>query len=104
MAGMQRKGMPSSREVGIGRDQQRFEGTMARSLQPARDPGRRLARRRNRGLDLALLVIVAGLLGVQAVGLVFPELAPSLACLGMSPGALLWACVVAALAGFAHER
>lgn len=77
---------------------------MARSLQPARDPGRALARRRGGGLGLALLAVLAGLLGVQLVGIVFPDLAPSLACLGMSPVALLWASVAAALAGFAHER
>jgi hypothetical protein len=77
---------------------------MARSLQPARDPGRSLARRRKPGLDLALLLVLAGIAGVQAVGVVFPDLAPSLACFGLSPGSLLWACMVAALAGFAHER
>jgi hypothetical protein len=77
---------------------------MARSLQPARDTGRSLARRRGRGLDLALLLVLAGIVGVQAVGIAFPELAPSLASLGMAPRWLLWACVVAALAGFAHER
>jgi hypothetical protein len=77
---------------------------MAGSLQPARHPGRSLARRRRRRLDLALLLVLAGLLSVQAVGIFFPEIAPSLACLGMSPGSLLWACAVAALAGFAHER
>jgi hypothetical protein len=89
---------------GIRGDQGRFDGKMARSLQPAHGSGRSLARRRGRGLDLALLLVLAGLLGVQAVGIAFPDLAPSLASIGMSPGSLLWASVVAALAGFAAER